>query len=199
MSHYIDRFSDENFEESESLEILKKKIKTRSMYNSMLLDETIMRIKKNSAYSSEAELIPLIKLACEFDKAETALSLLHNCHVIRINNGYTSDTKRLASLIGKILGGSKSIKGLEKAVQILSAKERYNITTEEMEEIQKEMKRKEKPATESKKAKKDDETKERELPSTDELKKIEKEYKRLFNNRSKLENEMQEDTDVQDF
>lgn len=185
--------SDEDYNELENLEakLEKKNKKSKSksrLTGPSLMEETIMRITKSPIYKSDSELMPIIKLAVQFEEPEVALNMLHNCHVMRINNEHPSSVRKLAAGIQKIMNGSKSVKLLEKVTEILSGQDSYEIKDEDMEKIKTEIEKKISATNarikkmKEKKNKRTDENEEFEYgaPSEEELKKIEREFRRII-------------------
>ncbi|MEM4134125.1 MAG: hypothetical protein QXO35_01520 [Candidatus Micrarchaeia archaeon] len=194
MANYNQNFSYKNDDEFDDIfekeEKEAKKIKSRQMNNTYLLNETIMRLSKSEVYEDYYELKPFIDLANKFEEKEIAISIIHNCHVMRINNNHPSTTRRVAAAIEKALGGSYSIRLLEPIAELLSSRDTYDIKDEEIKEI-KEKIQKQKASIkarlnkikENKKYQKEDrdDMYEEKIPSKKELEKIEREFGKMIN------------------
>ncbi|MEM3369579.1 MAG: hypothetical protein QXE90_01865 [Candidatus Micrarchaeia archaeon] len=195
MVNYHDNFNESDKDYSElhkletNLEKKKKRIKS-SLSGPSIMEETIMRITKSPVYKSDSELIPIIKLAVQFEESDTALNMLHNCHVMRINNQHPSSIRKLTASIQKIMNGSKSIKLLEKVTELLSGQDSYEIKEEEMEKIKIEIEKRIsatnariKKMKEKKKRNEDENEYEDSAPSEEDLKKIEREFRKIINSK----------------
>ncbi|MEM3455255.1 MAG: hypothetical protein QXF07_01230 [Candidatus Micrarchaeia archaeon] len=194
MANYNQNFNYKNYDDFDDIfekeEKEAKKIKSRQMNNTYLLNETIMRLSKSEIYKNYYELKPFIDLANKFEEREIAISIIHNCHVMRINNNHPSTTKRVAAAIEKALGGSYSIKMLEPIAELLSSRDTYDIKDDEIKEIKEKIKKQKSSIKarlnkmkENKKNQKEerDDMYEEEIPSKKELKKIEREFGNIIN------------------
>ncbi|MEM3408187.1 MAG: hypothetical protein QXW80_02410 [Candidatus Micrarchaeia archaeon] len=194
MTNYNQNFNYKNYDEFDDIfekeEKDAKKIKSRQMNNTYLLNETIMRISKSEIYKDYYELKPFIDLANKFKESEIAISIIHNCHAMRINNNHPSTTKRVAAAIEKALGGSYSIKMLEQIAELLSSRDTYDIKDDEIKEIKEKIKKQKSSIKarlntikENRKKQKEeiDDMYEEKMPSKKELKKIEREFGKIIN------------------
>jgi len=94
--------------------------------------ENIQRIRANCDYTNR-EIKEFISFSKKFDNPTAAISLLHNCHVIRTNNEYVSEPIKIVAALKAALGNDSRTSSLEKATEILSSQPSYIIKTEELE------------------------------------------------------------------
>ncbi len=151
----------------------------------VLIEELRHRLELMDFYGSKNELDVFVSYAKKFDNPARALSLLHNCHVIRTNNGYPSKPKLIVQALNAVIIPGDPTMALEKAVETLSANIEYTLNREELglTKLKKRidsMVKKPKKDTEEKTNKKHDEEAEydeknfEEEPSEEDLKQLEK-------------------------
>jgi len=108
--------------------------------------ESIERIRVNGGYTNR-EMKEFISFSNKFDNPTAAISLLHNCHVMRINNEYDSDPVKIVVALKAGLRNDFRVTTLEKAVELLSDQPSYVINFEELEKKKNERKNKARPKT----------------------------------------------------
>ena len=106
--------------------------------------ENIQRIRANCDYT-DREIKEFISFSKKFDNPTAAISLLHNCHMIRTNNEYVSEPIKIVAALKAALGNDFRASSLEKATELLSSQPSYIIKTEELERKKNERKLKARP------------------------------------------------------
>jgi len=106
--------------------------------------ENIQRIRANCDYT-DREIKEFISFSKKFDNPTAAISLLHNCHMIRTNNEYVSEPIKIVAALKAALGNDFRTSSLEKATELLSSQPSYIIKTEELERKKNERKLKARP------------------------------------------------------
>lgn len=132
MENEFEYFKNENIDEYRYRIKMKKELLKRSTI------EHIMRIKKSPVYNNENEVRPFISFAKKFNRMERALTLLHNCHVVRINSDYPSDTKKLVNAVKRIFEETNLVYScavLEAITEYLSSRKEYSLTEEEKKKV----------------------------------------------------------------
>lgn len=203
-----------NFDEFEYSpeEIREKKIKTKSILKyPPFLEEIIQRLDKSPVYDDEKTLKEFTKYAINFDNPERALTILHNCYTIKINNDQKPNYKKLIKTIDSYVSDFKVVAFLEKVVDKLTQKEEYSLTEEEIQSLnqdkenikmrmenenKKEEEKNNKKASKSKKKNEEEnEFEEESGPSLRELKKIEK-LQKMYEKEMKDFNNEDSDLDI---
>mgnify|MGYP007088117613 CR=1 FL=1 len=98
----------------------------------VLVEELRHRLEMTDFYGSEKELNSFVSYAKKFDNPGRALSLLHNCHVMRTNNGYPSKPKHIVQALMAVVVPEDPTMALEKAIEKLSANIEYTLSREEL-------------------------------------------------------------------
>ena len=98
----------------------------------VLVEELRHRLEMTDFYGSEKELDAFVSYARKFDNPGRALSLLHNCHVMRTNNGYPSKPKHIVQALSAVIVPEDPTMALEKAIEKLSANIEYTLNRGEL-------------------------------------------------------------------
>jgi len=120
--------------EKHNYDFQQRMIKTRKLIRAtpVLVEELRHRLEKTDFYNTKKELNEFAEYAKKFDNPGRALTLLHNCHVIRTGNGFPSSTKAIVRALKAVLKESDPTMALEKAAEKLYDQTEYTLSRKEL-------------------------------------------------------------------